>query len=209
MGGTATFNVGVSGGRAPLTYQWQFNGTNIAGATTNQWTVSNAQLTNAGNYAAVITDANSLSVTSPPAILLVGTVGHNLVGLWQFDEGDGPDHPRQFGERPGWLPRDQRPADTIYDPTWSTRGSPLGAAGGVVQPGNNALYFPPGQFDIQGRVDNTPLLTPSSALTLAADIQWDNSGGTYGVIVSKHSGSTSGSYLLDIRQTRAPSSSSW
>jgi Concanavalin A-like lectin/glucanases superfamily len=193
VGGTATFSVGVSGGRAPLTYRWQFNGTNIAGATTNQWTVSNAQLTNAGNYAAVITDANSLSVTSPAAILLVGTVGHNLVGLWQFDEGtDQIIHDSSGNGLDGYL--GTSPSDATYDATWSTTGSTLGAGGG------GALYFPPGQFDIQGRVNNTPLLTPSSALTIAADIQWDNSG-TYGVIVSKHGGSTSGSYLLDITST--------
>ena len=89
VGGTATFNVGVSGGVAPLTYQWQLNGTNIAGATTTQLTIPNAQLTNAGSYTAIVTDSSSLSVTSPPAILLVGTVGHDLVGLWQFNEGSG------------------------------------------------------------------------------------------------------------------------
>jgi hypothetical protein len=193
VGGTATFSVGVSGGRAPLTYAWQFNGTNIAGATTNQWTVSTARLADAGNYAVVVTDANSLSVTSPAAILLVGTVGHNLVGLWQFDEGtDQILHDSSGNGLDGYL--GTSPSDTTYDPTWSTTGSTLGAGGG------SALYFPPGQFDTQGRVNNTPLLTPSSALTITADIQWDNVG-TYGVIVSKHSGSTSGSYLLDITST--------
>ena len=193
VGGTATFSVGVSGGRSPLAYRWQFNGTNIAGATTNQWTVSNAQLTNAGNYAAVITDANSLSVTSPAAVLLVGAVGHNLVGLWQFDEGtDQIIHDSSGNGLDGYL--GTSPSDATFDATWSTSGSTLGAGGG------SALYFPPGQFDIQGRVNNTPLLTPASALTIAADIQWDNLG-TYGVIVSKHSGSTSGSYLLDITST--------
>jgi hypothetical protein len=193
VGGTATFSVGVSGGTPPLTYRWQFNGTNIAGATTSQLTVSNAQPTNAGNYAAVITDASSLSVTSPPAILLVGTVGHTLVGLWKFDEGaDQVLHDSSGNGLDGYLGTNSAP--DIYDATWSASGSTLGAGGG------SALYFPPGQFDIQGRVDSKPLLTPASALTLAADIQWDNVG-NYGVIVSKHSGGTSGSYLLDITST--------
>ncbi len=193
VGGAASFNVGVSGGRAPLTYQWQFNGTNISGATTNQWTVLNAQSTNAGSYTAIITDANSLTATSPPAILLVGTVGHKLVGLWQFDAGaDQVLHDSSGNGLDGYL--GTSPSDTSHDATWSASGSTLGAGGG------NALSFPPGVTDDYGRVDNTSLLTPASALTIAADIQWDNMG-TYGVIVSKHSGSTSGSYLLDITST--------
>jgi hypothetical protein len=194
FGGSAIFNVGISGGTAPFAYHWQFNGTNISGATANQYTVTNAQATNAGNYAVAITDANSLSITSPAAILLVGTVGHNLVGLWKFDEGDGQVlHDSSGNGLDGYLGNSA--ADSTYDATWSTSGSTLGSGSG-----GGALYFPPGEFDIQGRVDNNPLLTPSSALTITADIQWDNQG-TYGIIVSKHGGSTSGSYLLDITST--------
>jgi hypothetical protein len=199
LDGSATFSVGMSGGVAPLTYQWQLNGTNIGGATTAQLTITNAQLANAGSYAVIVTDSTSLSVTSSPALLLVGTVGHKLVGLWQFNEGAGQIiHDSSGNGLDGYL--GTSPLDTNQDPTWSTNGSPLGAAGGTVQPGNNALFFPsdePTTSDDVGRVDNTPLLTPTNALTLAADIQWDMLG-THGVIVSKHGGSTTGPYLLDI-----------
>jgi hypothetical protein len=156
-------------------------------------------LTNAGSYTVIVTDSSSLSATSSPAILLVGTVGHNLVGLWQLNEGAGQIiHDSSGNGLDGYLGLD--PLDTIQDPEWSTNGSPLGAAGGIVQPGNNALFWPAGVVstsDDIGRVDNTPLLTPANALTLAADIQWDMIG-THGVIVGKHGGGTDGSYLLDI-----------
>jgi hypothetical protein len=62
------------------------------------------------------------------------------------------------------------------------------------------LSFPsgvPNTADDVARVDNTPLLTPANALTLAADIQW-NMAGTHGVIVSKHGGMSTGPYLLDV-----------
>ncbi|MCX6925922.1 MAG: immunoglobulin domain-containing protein, partial [Verrucomicrobia bacterium] len=42
VGGTATFTVGV-GGTAPLSYQWQFSGTNITAATNISLTLSNVQ----------------------------------------------------------------------------------------------------------------------------------------------------------------------
>ncbi len=64
------FTVGVIG-TSPLTYQWRFNSTNIAGATAATFTRTNLQAIHAGNYSVVVT--NSLgSVTSSPAALTVG-----------------------------------------------------------------------------------------------------------------------------------------
>ena len=79
VGDTATFNV-TAGGAAPLSYQWNFNGTNIAGATNATLILTNVQLTQAGNYAVLVTNiygaaASSNAVLSvfvpaiPPAIL--------------------------------------------------------------------------------------------------------------------------------------------
>src|SRR6185369_395496 len=60
-GSSAPFTVTASGS-TPFYYQWRFNGTNI-GANSSTYTVSNAQLANAGNYSVIIT--NSLgAVTS-------------------------------------------------------------------------------------------------------------------------------------------------
>ncbi len=55
VGGTATFSVGATGS-APLTYQWQLNGVNLAGANSATLTINGAQPSNAGNYQALVTN---------------------------------------------------------------------------------------------------------------------------------------------------------
>ena len=70
LGGTAAFTV-VATGTAPLSYQWYFNGTNqLAGATNSTLTVTNIQMTNAGNYSVTITNVVG-EVTSANALLNV------------------------------------------------------------------------------------------------------------------------------------------
>ncbi|HEV2694799.1 MAG TPA: LamG-like jellyroll fold domain-containing protein, partial [Verrucomicrobiae bacterium] len=74
VGRTAAVSVTATG-TLPLFYQWQFNGTNIANATNATLTLVNVQLTNAGNYAVVITNlygatnsaAAVLAVIPPPS----------------------------------------------------------------------------------------------------------------------------------------------
>jgi endonuclease/exonuclease/phosphatase family metal-dependent hydrolase len=68
-GATITFSVGASGS-GMLACQWQFNGTNIAGATANPFVLVNAQLTNNGNYSVIVTNLFG-SVTSSNAVLLL------------------------------------------------------------------------------------------------------------------------------------------
>ena len=60
----------TANGTAPLSYQWRFNGTNLANASGSACTVMNAQPANAGSYSVLV--ANSAgSVTSAVAILIV------------------------------------------------------------------------------------------------------------------------------------------
>jgi glucose/arabinose dehydrogenase len=70
VGGSATFTVSATG-TAPLSFQWQRNGTNIAGATGSSYTISNVQtVDNGAQFRAVVT--NSLgSATSNAAVLTV------------------------------------------------------------------------------------------------------------------------------------------
>jgi len=68
-GGTAAFSVTATGS-TPLSFQWNFNGTNITGANNATLTLSNVQLTNAGNYAVTVTNLYG-SVTSSNAVLTV------------------------------------------------------------------------------------------------------------------------------------------
>ena len=64
------FGVLAAGG-TPLSYQWRFNGANLAGASGSSYSVLNAQATNAGSYAVVVTNVAG-GVTSSPARLSVG-----------------------------------------------------------------------------------------------------------------------------------------
>ncbi|MGO8675015.1 MAG: beta strand repeat-containing protein, partial [Limisphaerales bacterium] len=72
---TAGANVGFSvtaSGTAPLSYQWQFNGANLSGATGSNFTLTSVQTPNAGNYVVVVTNLAG-SVTSAAALLTVLT----------------------------------------------------------------------------------------------------------------------------------------
>jgi alpha-tubulin suppressor-like RCC1 family protein len=60
----------AAGGAGTLGYQWQFNGTNIEGATNLALTVPNAQAVNAGDYRVIVANAFG-SVTSAPVTLTV------------------------------------------------------------------------------------------------------------------------------------------
>jgi hypothetical protein len=68
-GGSATFDV-TADGSSPFAYQWSFNGTNIAAATNSSFSVTNAQVTNAGSYTVMVSNAVG-SVTSTGAQLTV------------------------------------------------------------------------------------------------------------------------------------------
>lgn len=69
-GSSATFTVVAAPGTTSPTYQWQRNGTAIAGATSSTLTLSNVSSANAGDYTVVV--ANDLgSITSNPATLTV------------------------------------------------------------------------------------------------------------------------------------------
>ena len=65
-----TFNVTASGS-LPLNYQWNFNGTNIDGATNASLTLANVQTNQAGNYAVQVMNLFG-STNSVAAVLLVG-----------------------------------------------------------------------------------------------------------------------------------------
>src|SRR6266404_4275238 len=63
VGSTVNFSVGVSTATSP-NYHWRFNGVNIAGATATNYTLFNAQPTNAGNYSVAITNAAGWTISS-------------------------------------------------------------------------------------------------------------------------------------------------
>jgi len=74
-GEDATFTVQVAEALRPtVTYQWRFNGTDIAGATNNELVVANATTQDAGSYDVVVGNACDGSVTSMVVELTVAEV---------------------------------------------------------------------------------------------------------------------------------------
>jgi hypothetical protein len=69
QGTTATFSVTATG--SALTYQWQFNGAPLSGATGSSLVLSNVQASAAGNYAVMLSNATA-AFTSSAASLSVG-----------------------------------------------------------------------------------------------------------------------------------------
>ncbi|MCU0787666.1 MAG: alpha/beta hydrolase-fold protein, partial [Verrucomicrobia bacterium] len=69
-GGSATFNVSGSGTQ-PLSFQWQRDGVDMLGATNSALFIQGVQLTNAGDYTVLVSNAAGI-VTSRAALLSVG-----------------------------------------------------------------------------------------------------------------------------------------
>src|SRR5262249_7511472 len=83
VGDNATFTVSATG-TDPLSYQWYFNETNtLDGATQQSFTRNNVQLSEAGKYSVVVSNAIN-SVTSQVAVLTV-----QLPPLSTYDLGRG------------------------------------------------------------------------------------------------------------------------
>jgi hypothetical protein len=72
-GTDATFTVGASGA-ASLFYQWQFNGTNIDGATSSSFTRTNIQPEVEGEYTVIVSNAEGVVTSAPPATLTIGSL---------------------------------------------------------------------------------------------------------------------------------------
>jgi len=89
-GSVANFIV-FNAGTAPTSYQWRFLGSNIPGATASMLSLTNVQVTNAGNYSVILSNSAG-KTTSADAYLTVGVpppiaydpfayaAGANLIG---------------------------------------------------------------------------------------------------------------------------------
>jgi Concanavalin A-like lectin/glucanases superfamily/Immunoglobulin domain len=71
-GSSASFSVDATGA-TPLSYQWQFDGTNIAGATSSTYAIGTTSAGSAGSYTVVVSNPNGALTSSPPAVLTVNT----------------------------------------------------------------------------------------------------------------------------------------
>jgi hypothetical protein len=161
VGDTVTFTV-IAGGTPPLNYQWWFNGGRVPTATGASLTLTNVQLTSAGNYAVNVSNplgstnsSNALLVVNPLPPCVAAPSG--LVSWWR-GEGDANDS--------------------------------VGANSGVLF--NGATFAPGkvGQaFSFDGvtsyvRIPDNPSLHLTNALTIEAWV-YPTSAGSYYNIVSK------------------------
>jgi alpha-tubulin suppressor-like RCC1 family protein len=81
IGGSANFTASAVGA-PPLRYQWQLNGTDVPGATTNTLVVTNVQAAQFGAYVLVVTNAYT-NLTTSSAIL-----GPSEVAVWGGTSGE-------------------------------------------------------------------------------------------------------------------------
>jgi endonuclease/exonuclease/phosphatase family metal-dependent hydrolase len=74
----AMFSVSATG-TAPLAYQWQFNGTNLAGATDSSLILTNVLSAQAGTYAVIVTNAAGVTNSDPATLTVYATVPPNSI----------------------------------------------------------------------------------------------------------------------------------
>ena len=77
LGGSTTFAVAATG-TAPLAFQWQAHGTNLAGATTSSLSLSNIQLSEAGTYAVIVTNQAGSMTSTSATLRVLAPVGISL-----------------------------------------------------------------------------------------------------------------------------------
>lgn len=81
-GEIVSFSIVIADARA-VTFQWQFNGTDIPGATGDSLLIPNVSAANEGQYSVVITNSAG-SVTSAPAALLLDSDRDGLPDSWEI-----------------------------------------------------------------------------------------------------------------------------
>jgi uncharacterized repeat protein (TIGR01451 family) len=79
-GRNVTFGVAATGNPLPLSYQWQFDGTNFAGATASMLTMTNVQPPNAGNYTVIIGNAAGAFTNASAGLRVSPTLNSALIG---------------------------------------------------------------------------------------------------------------------------------
>ena len=69
-GGSVNFQV-IASGTEPLSFQWQFNGADIQGATDATFSLSNVQPDSEGNYTVVVSNISGSLVSAPAALAVL------------------------------------------------------------------------------------------------------------------------------------------
>ena len=127
-GGTASFSV-TAAGSAPLSYLWQRNGTNIAGATLSSYMTNTVQLSDSGTvFSCLVSNAYGSTASSNATLTVVA----GTPGLITFDDLTGTSLPVPAGY-------DNLTWSNFYYLNGVAYGQPSGFAAGVVST-NNVAY---------------------------------------------------------------------
>jgi alpha-tubulin suppressor-like RCC1 family protein len=87
LGQPSSFTLAVTRGTGPFTYQWQFNGSNIAGATNYTYGIASVDWTNAGTYTCTVTSSLGDTASSSAALTVYSLSGQPLGGLVSIGQG--------------------------------------------------------------------------------------------------------------------------
>jgi len=82
MGARASFSVVIANALG-VTFQWKFNGANIAGATGDSIVLTNITAANEGQYAVVVTNASGIE-PSADAALMIDSDGDGMPDSWEL-----------------------------------------------------------------------------------------------------------------------------
>lgn len=81
IGSDVTLSVSADGA-TPVSYQWQFNGTNLAGATQSTLTLTNAQFAQSGLYSVTVSNQSDTLRTTPVSVQIGATQVSSAVVTW-------------------------------------------------------------------------------------------------------------------------------
>jgi len=94
--GQTTALTSTPSGNAPFAYQWEFNGVDVAGATTATLILTNVQPQASGLYAVVLNNSNGTATATStltvltPSLAVAAILSNNPVGYWRLNEAVGP-----------------------------------------------------------------------------------------------------------------------
>jgi Concanavalin A-like lectin/glucanases superfamily/Immunoglobulin I-set domain len=177
---------GVASGTAPLAYQWLKNGANVIGATNSVLTFAPSQLTDAGLYTLVASNAYGTATSSVANVQLQPFYLTNaLAGYWKFDDGSG-----SFAAVDSSTNGNN--ATLNYFPDFTSEWVP-GRANGAIQfnSGSTAQYL---------SVPDAPSLNFDTNLTftLAAWVKGPSAQANGAGIIAKGYGGVNEQYALDV-----------
>jgi hypothetical protein len=163
----------VAGGTTPLNYQWDFNGTNILGATNSSLLLTNVQFSQTGAYAVTITN-NYGSAASSNAILTVNpppscdSAPSGLVAWWPAENNANDIVGTNNGTLQGGLSFTNGEIGRAFLFNTTTAAVKIAASPGL-NVGAGA------GFTIECWID------PSDVTQLHPIVEWNTGSGTYGV----------------------------